>query len=136
MPLRVYSITLGPEQRRISPEISLIRAHSTGRTNGSLRINDSLFRSHKNACPSAEAVKSVLNALLTAIVVTGDLCPKRLDLGSNSTGFPGKVCNAYTETTQSSPAVINVLESAKQAHEIWPMWRFSKSPAGFVELAT
>lgn len=98
-------------------------------------MNDKRLRSHKKACPSEETVKNVLKALLTAIVVTGVLCPKRLDLGSSSTGLPGTVCSAYTETTQSSPAVIRVLESLKDAQEICPMWRFSKRPAGLRELA-
>lgn len=39
------------------------------------------------------------------------------------------------ETTQSSPAVMRVLESAKVRVEIWPMWRFSKRPAGWEEVS-
>ena len=81
----------------------------------------SWFKSHKRACPSDETVKKVLNALLTAIFVTGVLCPNRLVFGVRSTGLFAAVCIVKTEMTQSSPAVISVFESAKIAHEICPM---------------
>jgi len=106
-------------QRRIIPDTSLMRAHSTGFPWVIFRTRSRRLRSQRSTWPSEDAESKVLKDLETAKVVTAILWPNRHAFGVKSNVL-GEDTSAQTDIVQSVPAVIKVLESANVAQESCP----------------